>query len=126
MKTVNMHEAKTHLSRLVAEAVKGEPFVIARAGKPLVKVEPVEEVKPKTRRLGFGIGRMSPIPDEFFDPSLDKEIEEMFYGVGDGQKFAGLDFPYPEPGDPDQRIQLTADEYREKYREQLNAEIDRK
>ena len=41
MKTVNMHEAKTNLSRLVAAAAKGEAFIIARAGKPLVKVEPI-------------------------------------------------------------------------------------
>ena len=79
MKTVNMHEAKTHLSRLVAAAVAGEPFVIAKAGKPLVKVEPIEEQKPKTRRLGFGIGKMPPVPDEFFDPTLDKEIEALFH-----------------------------------------------
>ena len=38
MRTVNMHEAKTHLSRLVAAAANGEPFIIARAGKPVVKV----------------------------------------------------------------------------------------
>ena len=42
MKTVNIHEAKTHLSRLVDQAAKGEPFVIARAGKPLVKVMPLD------------------------------------------------------------------------------------
>ena len=54
MKTVNMHEAKTHLSKLVAKAVAGEPFVIARAGKPLVKVTPVEEeTKKPLSRLGF-------------------------------------------------------------------------
>ncbi len=40
MRTVNIHEAKTHLSRLVREAAQGKPFVIARAGKPLVKVIP--------------------------------------------------------------------------------------
>ena len=38
MKTINIHEAKTHLSRLVDQVVNGEPFVIAKAGKPLVKV----------------------------------------------------------------------------------------
>ncbi len=114
MKTVNMHEAKTRLSKLVAEAVAGEPFLIAKAGKPLVKVEPIAE-EPKTRRLGFAVGKMGPIPDEFFDPALDEEIAEMFYGIGDGQKFAGLDFPYPKPGDPDQRMQLSADEFREKF-----------
>ena len=43
MRTVNMHEAKTHLYRLVEQASKGEPFIIARAGKPLVKVVPVRQ-----------------------------------------------------------------------------------
>ena len=114
MKTVNMHEAKTHLSRLVEAAVKGEPFIIARAGKPLVKVELIQE-ESKPRRLGFAIGKMASIPDDMFDPALDKEVEELFCGIGDGQKFGGLDFPYPEPGDPDQREQLSADEYREKF-----------
>ena len=42
MRTVNIHEAKTHLSRLVDRAAKGEPFVIAKAGKPLVKVVPLD------------------------------------------------------------------------------------
>ena len=119
MKTVNMHEAKTHLSRLVEAAVAGEPFIIAKAGKPMVKVSPVEETVKKPRRLGFAIGKMPPVPDDFFDPALDKQIEEMFCGVGDGQKFAGLDFPYPKPGDPDQRVQLSADKYREKFKDEL-------
>lgn len=51
MKTVNMHEAKTHLSRLVEGVEKGEPFIIARAGKPVVKVTLVEQ--PAPCRLGF-------------------------------------------------------------------------
>ena len=42
MRTVNMHEAKTHLSRLVEAAANGEPFIIARAGKPVVKVVAVD------------------------------------------------------------------------------------
>ena len=42
MKSVNIHEAKTNLSKLVAEAAKGEPFVISKAGKPLVKVVPLD------------------------------------------------------------------------------------
>ncbi len=79
MKTVNMHEAKTHLSKLVAEAVAGEPFLIAKAGKPLVKVSPVEEPAKKPRRLGFMVGEGGPIPDDFFSPELDKEIEDLFY-----------------------------------------------
>jgi prevent-host-death family protein len=44
MLTVNIHEAKTHLSRLLDRAAKGEPLIIAKAGKPLVKVVPLERV----------------------------------------------------------------------------------
>ena len=49
MRIVNIHEAKTHLSRLVKAATKGEPFIIAKAGKPLVKVVPLEEEEPKAQ-----------------------------------------------------------------------------
>nr|WP_250809263.1 type II toxin-antitoxin system prevent-host-death family antitoxin [Neorhizobium tomejilense] len=82
MKTVNIHEAKTHLSRLVEEAAKGEAFVIAKAGKPMVKVVPLEEAPveepKKKRRIGFLKGQIS-VPDDF-DTMFAKEIEEMFYG----------------------------------------------
>ena len=115
MKTVNMHEAKTHLSRLVAEAVAGEPFVIAKAGKPLVKVSPVAE-ESTPRRLGFLEGQWK-VPDDFVTDMKD-EIDEMFNGIGDGQKFAGLDFPFPRPSDPDKRVQLSADEFRERLKKQ--------
>jgi prevent-host-death family protein len=79
MRTVNMHEAKTHLSRLVDQAAKGEPFIIARAGKPLVKVVPIEE-EPKRapQRLGFMRGQFN-VPDDF-DTMGQEEIERMFYG----------------------------------------------
>jgi prevent-host-death family protein len=72
-----MHEAKTHLSKLVAKAVQGEPFVIAKAGKPMVRVTAIDEpeAKPK-RRLGFMKGRMT-VPDDF-DEMFRDEIEEMF------------------------------------------------
>jgi prevent-host-death family protein len=80
MKTVNMHEAKTHLSKLVEQAVKGEPFVIAKAGKPLVKVMMIEA--PKARRTGFLQGQVD-IPADFDDMFAD-EIREMFEGRGDG------------------------------------------
>lgn len=79
MRTVNMHEAKTHLSRLVDRAAKGEPFIIAKAGKPLVKVVPLEApTERKPRRLGFLKGQIS-VPDDF-DTMFDNEIDEMFYG----------------------------------------------
>lgn len=79
MKTVNIHAAKTHLSRLVDEASKGEPFVIAKAGKPVVKVTALDApTGRKIRRLGFMSGQIS-VPDDF-DQLGSKEIEEMFNG----------------------------------------------
>jgi prevent-host-death family protein len=82
MRTVNMHEAKTHLSRLVDEAVNGKPFVIAKAGKPKVKVVAVDAPKPKRkRRIGFMKGAFA-LPPNFIelDKQLDKEIQELFLG----------------------------------------------
>ena len=77
MKTVNIHEAKTHLSRLIDAAVKGEPFVIAKAGKPLVKVEALSAADtPKPKRLGFLAGQFE-IPDDF-DEMGRSEIEALF------------------------------------------------
>ncbi len=65
MRIVNMHDAKTQLSRLVEQASKGEPFVIARAGKPLVKVVPLgPEEAAGRRRLGFLAGEIA-VPDDF-------------------------------------------------------------
>ena len=79
MRTVNMHEAKTHLSRLVAAAASGEPFVIARAGKPLVKVVAVDTPASGTkRRLGIMEGQFT-IPENF-DRIGAAEIEAMFDG----------------------------------------------
>ena len=58
MKTVNIHEAKTQLSKLIEEASKGEPFVIAKAGKPVVKVTALSApTGAQVRRLGFMTGR---------------------------------------------------------------------
>ena len=55
MRIVDIREAKTELSRLIDQAVKGEPFVIAKAGKPLVKVAAVD-APTKNRRIGFMAG----------------------------------------------------------------------
>jgi prevent-host-death family protein len=71
-----MHEAKTHLSRLVDEAVRGEPFVIARAGKPLVKVTVVDAPEPV--RTGFLKGAFT-VPDDF-DAMARGEIAALFEG----------------------------------------------
>ena len=79
MLTVNIHEAKTHLSRLVDRAAKGEPFVIAKAGKPLVKVAALEvPTSRQVRRLGFMAGEIA-VPDDF-DRMGSAEIEELFGG----------------------------------------------
>ncbi len=79
MHTVNIHEAKTHLSRLIERAVKGEPFIIARAGKPLVKVMPLNAPEAEQmKRLGFMTGQIA-VPDDF-DKMGSEEIEQLFNG----------------------------------------------
>ena len=75
MVTVNIHEAKTHLSKLVDQAVKGEGFVIAKAGKPLVKVTALE-APAAPRRLGFLAGEIA-VPDDF-DRMGEGAIEALF------------------------------------------------
>jgi prevent-host-death family protein len=71
-----MHEAKTHLSRLVEKAAKGEPFIIAKAGKPMVKVVPMEE-KRTPQRSGFLAHEPMVIPENF-NRWCEDEIAEMF------------------------------------------------
>jgi prevent-host-death family protein len=77
MQTINIHEAKTHLSRLVDQAASGEPFVIAKAGKPLVKVIALNAPDAgQVKRLGFLQGQLS-VPDDF-DQMGDTEIAQLF------------------------------------------------
>lgn len=79
MRIVNIHEAKTHLSRLIEQAVQGEPFVIAKAGKPLVKVMPIDAAEAgATPRIGFLTGEIV-VPDDFDQMGRD-EIETLFGG----------------------------------------------
>ena len=75
MVTVNIHEAKTQLSKLVDQAVKGEAFVIAKAGKPLVKVTALD-APAAPRRLGFLAGEIA-VPDDF-DRMGEAEIDTLF------------------------------------------------
>ena len=75
MVTVNIHEAKTQLSRLVDEAAKGETVVIAKAGKPMVRVSAVD-APTAPRRLGFLAGEIS-VPDDF-DRMGAAEIAALF------------------------------------------------
>lgn len=77
MEMINIHKAKTHLSRLVDQAAKGEPFVIAKAGKPLVKVMALDAPEPsQVRRLGFLAGQIA-VPEDF-DTMGAAEIAQMF------------------------------------------------
>ena len=79
MKQVNIHEAKTQLSKLVDDAVRGDAFVIAKAGRPLVKVVPLDSpVAPK--RLGFLEGEIR-VPADF-DRMGDAEIAALFGTIG--------------------------------------------
>jgi prevent-host-death family protein len=79
MQTINIHDAKTHLSRLVEQAVQGESFVIAKAGKPLVKVSALDSPSSnQMQRLGFLTGQIA-VPDDF-DRMGGVEIEALFDG----------------------------------------------
>lgn len=76
MKTFNMHEAKTHFSRLVDAAAAGEEIVIAKAGKPVAKLVPVS-ARAGARKLGALTGKVHEAPDCW---APDPEVEELFYG----------------------------------------------
>jgi len=79
MQTFNIHDAKTQLSRLVERAAKGESFVIAKAGKPMVKVMALNAPEPsQMKRFGFMAGQIG-VPDDF-DRMGEVEIAKMFEG----------------------------------------------
>jgi antitoxin (DNA-binding transcriptional repressor) of toxin-antitoxin stability system len=77
MQTYNIHYAKTQLSRLVEQAAKGESFVIAKAGKPMVKVMALNAPEPsQIKRFGFMAGQIR-VPDDF-DRMGEVEIMAIF------------------------------------------------
>jgi prevent-host-death family protein len=77
IRIVNIHEARTQLAKLIDEAARGEAFIIARRGKPLVKVTAIEAPTPvKVRRLGFMRGQIA-IPDDF-DEIGRSDIQRLF------------------------------------------------
>ncbi|KQQ18335.1 prevent-host-death protein [Methylobacterium sp. Leaf123] len=78
MKTVSLREAEADLPRLIAAASRGEPFVIAENGRPLVRVVPADAKPPRTRRLGCLVGQIS-VPDDFGTMFQD-EIIRLFEG----------------------------------------------
>jgi prevent-host-death family protein len=77
MRTVNIHEAKTQLSRLVDQAAAGEAFIIAKAGRPLVKVIRLD-APGEIRRIGFMEGEIA-VPDDF-DRMGEAAITHLFEG----------------------------------------------
>jgi prevent-host-death family protein len=78
---VNIHEAKTHLSKLVERVAAGEEIIIARAGKPIARLSPLNNGSAENaRRAGWGKDLLKDVDiDALFDPALDKEIEDLFY-----------------------------------------------
>ncbi len=76
MTTVNIHTAKTHLSRLVEQAASGDEIVIAKAGKPIAKLGPLSAARRNKRRLGLLAGRLN-VPDDF-DAPLPSEVLDTF------------------------------------------------
>lgn len=77
MQTYNIHDAKTHLSRLIEKAAKGESFLIAKAGKPMVKVIALDSPEPKqVKRFGFMAGQIK-VPDDFNTMGA-REIQKLF------------------------------------------------
>jgi prevent-host-death family protein len=77
MPTVNIHAAKSQLSRLLDAAVAGEEVIIAKAGKPVARLVPIEK-KRERRKLGTLAGQFT-VPDDFDDP-LSDEILDAFEG----------------------------------------------
>lgn len=84
MTTFTVHEAKTHLSKLIAKVLAGEEVIIARGKEPAVKMVPVEPVKPtsQTKRKGERLKGLISIDDRFFEPLPDDELA-LWNGEGD-------------------------------------------
>lgn len=81
MQTYNIHDAKTQLSRLVAQAAKGESFVIAKAGKPMVKVVALDAPEPsQMKRIGFLAGQVTVPEAKVFNTLGREEIAAMLGG----------------------------------------------
>lgn len=78
MPKVNIHEAKTHLSRYVEEAAQGKEIIIAKAGKPVARISPLAGAK-TARKLGLLDGKAR-IPDDFNAPLSDEVLVEFLGG----------------------------------------------
>ena len=78
MKSVNIHEAKTHLSRLVERVQAGEEIIIAKAGRPAARLVPIEGTR-KPVKIG-GLKAPTPVPDDF-NTMFEAEIQALFAGI---------------------------------------------
>jgi prevent-host-death family protein len=78
MHTINIHEAKTHLSRLVEQVAAGAEIVIAKAGRPVARLVPLVEATCEPRKLGILAGKYE-VPNDI-DTRFVADIEGMFYG----------------------------------------------
>ena len=78
-KTLNLYQAKSHLSALVDEAAQGEEIVIAKAGKPMAKLVPLEQKSLMPRNFGQKVLKITYIAPDF-DAPLPEEIIDDFYG----------------------------------------------
>ncbi|ABM61564.1 type II toxin-antitoxin system Phd/YefM family antitoxin [Halorhodospira halophila] len=94
IETINIHEAKTHLSRILDRVSQGESVIIARAGQPVARLSRVEAPQPGTRqRIGFLKGQIE-VPDDF-DRMGDQAIIDAFHG--DDPALHGTDSDAPAP-----------------------------
>jgi len=78
MKRVNMHEAKTHLSRYLAELAPGDTLLLCNRNEPVAEVRTISKLAPRKPCLGFAAGEFV-VPDSFFDP-LPGELLKAFHG----------------------------------------------
>jgi prevent-host-death family protein len=84
MTTVNVHEAKTHLSQLLARVAEGETVIIAKAGRPVARLSPIDDDERAKVRIGFMAGEIT-VPDDF-DRMWEDEIADLFEGSEDGHR----------------------------------------
>jgi len=81
MKSVNVHEAKAHLSEYLAQVEAGETIVICRRNNPVAELKPIAPQHKGRRPIGLAEGRVKVLPG-FFEP-LDKELLDLFEGQGE-------------------------------------------
>jgi antitoxin (DNA-binding transcriptional repressor) of toxin-antitoxin stability system len=78
---LNIHEAKTHLSKYLARLAKGETIILCKRNTPIAEIRPLPSAPKKPRPLGLGAGKFT-VPDSFFKP-LPDDLLDLFEGKGD-------------------------------------------